>query len=93
MLAAQALAAVKRFSTTAEAKRNVVSAIESVAKRLGNTRAVCRKCYIHPAILDAYMDGATIRTVAARASESAATVGPEERAVVGMLARRLKKSA
>jgi DNA topoisomerase-1 len=93
VLAAQALAAVKRFSTTAEAKRNVVSAIESVAKRLGNTRAVCRKCYIHPAILDAYMDGATIRTVAARARESAATLGPEERAVVGMLARRLKKSA
>ena len=44
-----------------------MKAIESVAKRLGNTKAVCRKCYIHPAILDAYMDGATIQTIKARA--------------------------
>jgi DNA topoisomerase IB len=35
----------------------VVQAIASVAKRLGNTKSVCRKCYIHPAILAAYMDG------------------------------------
>ena len=39
-----------------------MQAIESVAERLGNTKAVCRKCYIHPAILDAYMDGVTIRS-------------------------------
>ena len=69
VLAAQALAAGGRFSSNAEAKRNVVRAIESVAKRLGNTKAVCRKCYIHPAILDAYMDGATIRTIQARARQ------------------------
>ncbi|MGG7377716.1 hypothetical protein ACQ7B2_02760, partial [Escherichia coli] len=53
VLAAQALAAVEGFKSNAEAKRNIVSAIESVAKKLGNTKAVCRKCYIHPAILDA----------------------------------------
>ena len=62
VLAAKALAEVATFESTAEAKRNIVKAIESVAKRLGNTKAVCRKCYIHPAILDAYMDGATIQT-------------------------------
>ena len=38
----------RRSSRTTEAKRNIVQAIESVAKRLGNTKAVCRKCYIHP---------------------------------------------
>ena len=49
-----------------------------MAKRLGNTRAVCRKCYIHPAILDAYMDGATIRTIEARArAVDRAALGPE----------------
>jgi DNA topoisomerase-1 len=92
VLAARALAEVEHFSSSTEAKRNVVKAVESVAKRLGNTRAVCRKCYIHPAILDAYMDGATIRTIEARARETAA-LGPVERAVVDMIAARLKKSA
>ena len=60
MLAAQALARLARFKSPTEAKRNVVQAIASVAKRLGNTRSVCRKCYIHPAILAAYMDGRPI---------------------------------
>jgi DNA topoisomerase-1 len=57
VLAAQALARLARFKSQTEARRNVVQAIASVAKRLGNTKSVCRKCYIHPAILAAYMDG------------------------------------
>ena len=95
VLAAKALADVAAFKSGAEAKRNIVKAIESVAKKLGNTRAVCRKCYIHPAILDAYMDGATIHTLKARALNLSRTRGAlsgEEAAVVGMIARRLKKS-
>jgi DNA topoisomerase-1 len=96
VLAAKALAEVAAFKSTAEAKRNIVRAIESVAKRLGNTKAVCRKCYIHPAILDAYMDGATVATIRARAVKLARTgagLSAEEIAVVGILERRLKKSA
>ena len=93
VLAAQALASVKGWSSNAEAKRNVVKAVESVAKRLGNTRTVCRKCYIHPAILDAYLDGATIRTIESRAKADSGRLGPQEREVVGMIASRLKKSA
>lgn len=95
VLAAKALAAVRTFASTAEAKRNVVKAIESVAKRLGNTTAVCRKCYIHPAIVDAYMDGATIDTLKARAATlaKAASLSREEAAVVGIIERRLRKSA
>jgi DNA topoisomerase I len=96
VLAAQALAVVATFKSNAEAKRKIAAAIESVAKRLGNTKAVCRKCYIHPAILDAYMDGATIQTLKARASRLAKTrhaLSGEEAAVVGIIARRLEKSA
>jgi len=94
VLAAKALAAATHFSSNAEAKRNVVKAVESVAKRLGNTRSVCRKCYIHPAILDSYLDGATIRTIEANArAVDRAALGPEERAVIGMITVRLKKSA
>ncbi len=40
-----------------EAKRNVVQAIDQVAKRLGNTRAVCRKYYVHPVVIEAYLRG------------------------------------
>ena len=96
VLAAKALAEVAKFKSNTEAKRNVVKAIESVAKKLGNTKAVCRKCYIHPAILEAYMDGATIQTLKTRAtrlSRARATLNGEEAAVVNMIARRLKKTS
>ena len=80
VLAAKALAAIGRFKSQAEAKRNVVRAIDEVAKRLGNTKAVSRKCYIHPAVLDAYMQGVTIAS-------------DDEAAVVAVIARRLRKTA
>ena len=55
----QELAAEKGLKkpTKKRVKQNMIKAIESVAARLGNTKAVCRKCYIHPAVLDAYLDG------------------------------------
>ena len=55
VLAAKVLQEFKEFDSQAAAKRNVVRAIEHVAGRLGNTKAVCRKCYIHPAVIDAYL--------------------------------------
>jgi DNA topoisomerase-1 len=96
VLAAQALAGVAAFTSNADAKRKIARAVESVAKRLGNTKAVCRKCYIHPAILDAYMDGATIETLKARASRMTRIRGGlnvQEAAVVAIIERRLKKTA
>jgi DNA topoisomerase I len=96
VLAAKALAAVREFSSERQAKRNIVQAIESVAKRLGNTRSVCRKCYIHPAIFDAYLDGATIETVRARAARLAkrgSRLSAVEAAVVAILQKRLARSA
>ena len=57
VLAAIALDAYEAFDTEAQAKHNVVTAIEEIARELGNTPAICRKCYVHPEILDAYLDG------------------------------------
>jgi DNA topoisomerase-1 len=47
-------------TSAAQAKRNVVSAIKSVSETLGNTPAVCRKCYVHPGIVDAYQAGSLL---------------------------------
>jgi DNA topoisomerase I len=91
-MAAQALAASAEYSSAAQARRNVVKAVEQVAKRLGNTKAVCRKSYIHPAIFDCYMDGITV-TPRGPAARSVAALSPEEAAVVGLLQRRLLKTA
>ncbi len=56
VLAVEALQQFTGFGSQAEAKRQVVQAIKEVAERLGNTPAVCRKCYIHPAVVAAYLD-------------------------------------
>jgi DNA topoisomerase-1 len=57
MIAAEALREMGPAPTKREAERNVIRAIDRTAERLGNTRAVCRKYYIHPALIDAYLDG------------------------------------
>jgi DNA topoisomerase-1 len=59
MHAAIALRAMGPAASRREADRNIVRAIDVVAERLGNTRAVCRKYYVHPAILEAYLLGRT----------------------------------
>jgi DNA topoisomerase-1 len=55
VLAARTLQEIGPFTSKTQAKRDIVRAIELVAQRLGNTKAVCRKCYVHPALLDAYL--------------------------------------
>ncbi len=74
VLAAQLLRDFEAFTSDAQAKRNILRAVETVAKRLGNTKAVCRKCYIHPAIFDAYLEGSMLETVAQRARKVARAV-------------------
>lgn len=59
ILAALALRATGPAMTQREATRNINRAIDAVAERLGNTRTVCRKYYVHPALLSAYMQGMT----------------------------------
>jgi DNA topoisomerase I len=60
MHAAVALRAMGPAASRREADRNIVRAIDQVSERLGNTRAVCRKYYVHPALLQAYLLGRTI---------------------------------
>ncbi|MGE0351975.1 MAG: DNA topoisomerase IB [Gemmatimonadales bacterium] len=59
MLAARALREMGPASSRKQADRNIVSAIDTVARRLGNTRTVCRKYYVHPLLLEAYLQGHT----------------------------------
>ena len=93
VLAARALQEFEQVDSDAAAKRNVVGAVERVAERLGNTRAVCRKCYVHPAVIDAYLDGSLVRTlrqqIDAELGDSLTNLSPEEAAVLAFLRSRL----
>jgi DNA topoisomerase-1 len=60
VLAAIALNAQGKFETKKQAKANIKTAISAVAELLGNTPAICRKCYVHPAVLEAYLTGGPI---------------------------------
>ena len=60
VLAAIALNAQAGFETKKQAKANVKTAVCAVAELLGNTPAICRKCYVHPAIIEAYLNGVQI---------------------------------
>jgi DNA topoisomerase I len=93
VLAAVALQEYEKFETKAQAKKNLVQAIEHVAGRLGNTPSVCRKCYIHPVIMDSYLDGVTLERIEAKADRAlragATDLNADERAVLAFLKRRL----
>jgi DNA topoisomerase-1 len=93
VLAALALRELQSFDTQTQAKKNVVSAIENVSKRLGNTPAVCRKCYVHPAVLDSYLDGSLVESLEQQAKEELRDhleeMPPEEAAVMLLLQKRL----
>lgn len=88
VLAAVALREFESFDSQAQAKKNVLRAIESVAERLGNTKAVCRKCYIHPQVIQTYLTGDTLQTIRQQAEKELRDIRhlkPEEAAVVTLL--------
>ncbi len=98
VLAAMALKEFESFDSQAGAKKNIVNAIEHVAERLGNTPSVCRKCYVHPAILESYIDGSMLDALRVKAEEELSgdklgSLKPEEAAVVGLLRERLNMEA
>ena len=97
VLCATALDELETVQSPTKAKKNMLQAIEAVAGVLGNTRAVCRKSYIHPAVMDAYMDGTTLATlrqaVRKRRTTAANALRPEESAVLRLLESRLEKDA
>ena len=95
VLAARALQEIKAFDSNAAAKRNVKAAIEKVAGRLGNTVAVCRKCYVHPDVINSYLDGTLARYLKMKAARELSRGGlpAEEAAVLGLLQSRLAREA
>jgi DNA topoisomerase-1 len=96
VLAAWALQELGAFDSKKAAKRNIVRAVEKVAMRLGNTTAVCRKCYIHPAVLHAYLDGTLADLLSRKANRELngpTHLPPEEAAILNLLQHRLAKEA
>ena len=95
VLAAIALAQMEEVDSKAAAKKNVITAVEAVARMLGNTAAICRKCYIHPAIITRYLDGKLAQTLRVRAdseiSDHLHELKPEEAAVLGLLRGELER--
>jgi DNA topoisomerase-1 len=95
VLAALALQQFEKYDSQAQAKKNVVQAIEAVAQMLGNTPSVCRKCYVHPAVLEAYLDGAelqALRDQTEQLEQDEHALRPEEAAVLAMLNERLAQA-
>jgi DNA topoisomerase I len=94
VLAARALQQCETAESNSQSKRNIVQAVESVAEILGNTKAVCRKCYIHPAVIQSYIDGSLLRVLSRRVKKKLPgplhKLEPEEAAVLGLLRTRLK---
>src|SRR6059058_3749007 len=69
VLGAIALRTTGGSKTKQEAKANMKQAISAVAEILGNTPAVCRRCYIHPAIVKAYLNGNSVNCFKPRSPE------------------------
>jgi len=91
VLAAMALREVEKAGTKGQQKKNITRAIECVAARLGNTPTICRKCYIHPFVLDSYRDGTLLAQAAEqRAHSKKHGLKPEEAMVLDLLKKRLK---
>lgn len=97
VLAAWALGEFEAFDTQAAAKRNVTQAIERVATRLGNTPTICRKSYVHPEVVAAYLDGSLIESLKGEIEDELrselAGLEPEEVAVLIFLQQRLQREA
>jgi DNA topoisomerase-1 len=93
--ASLALQEVQRLDPDAPAKHNLTEAIRRVAEQLGNTPAVCRRCYVHPGVIDAYLDGdlaARLETAATkRLGTQPHALRAEEAAVLGLLKARLAR--
>jgi len=87
VLAANLLHEIGKPDSATAAKRQIREALHQVAARLGNTVAICRKCYVHPSVLEAYTAGALrLRRLAPKEG----ALRPEERATLRFLQRYLK---
>jgi DNA topoisomerase I len=96
-LAALALREFARVDGEVKRKRAVLRTVERVAKDLGNTPAICRRCYIHPAIFEGFLDGTLLATLAEKTrvylAQKLEGMSAEEAAVVAFLRLRLGELA
>jgi DNA topoisomerase-1 len=95
VLACVALREFEAFDSATQAKKNVVAAIKSVSERLGNTPSVCRKCYVHPAVLERYISGTFTEAIHGLPKYTTSKHGPsaEESTLLHMLATQLEVAA
>jgi DNA topoisomerase-1 len=97
VLAYRALRALDAPDSDREATKNVVAAIRETADLLGNTPAVCRKAYVHPVVVEAYLDGrlrgALMQAAEEEGTSPMATTPDEEKAVISLLRRRIRDDA
>ncbi|HWD00621.1 MAG TPA: hypothetical protein VG456_27885 [Candidatus Sulfopaludibacter sp.] len=97
VLAVRELCAAGPAPSETQAKKTIVAAVKAVARRLGNRPATCRKYYMHPAILDAYMDGSLFEAREHGEQQNAAYAGmgltPEEYCVMVVVASHQEKLA
>jgi DNA topoisomerase I len=84
VLAIEALAACEPCETQTALKHNVVETIKAVAEQLGNTPSICRKCYVHPSVLESYLGGKLAEIEADEEGDDG--LRPAERAVLQLLA-------
>jgi len=96
VMAALALQEVQHLDTQAALKKNVRAAVERVAARLGNTPAICRKCYVHPEVFAAHAEGELLleiqQEVRKELDAQAGRLRPEETAVLALLEARLSRT-
>jgi DNA topoisomerase I len=94
MLAAAALRELGPASTVKEAKASFVKAIDQVSEQLNNTRAVCRKYYIHPALFESYTEGTLLKQFERELKRARAKgLEKEEAAVLAILRARIRLAA
>ena len=95
VLAASASKEFEKFTSEADAKWNLLQAVEAVARMLGNTPAICRRCYVHPVVLDSYLDGTLVDQLKRRAEQKLISairkLPPDEAAVLMLLQQTLSR--
>jgi DNA topoisomerase-1 len=90
VLAGAALREIGPAGSQREAKHNIARAVEAVAVRLGNTASICRKCYIHPTVIEAYLEGNLVRGAAGqrRTKRASTSLSFEEQEIIRLLSLR-----
>jgi DNA topoisomerase-1 len=92
LTAAEAFDGLEPATSKTAGNKAIVEVVDQVAKALGNTRAVCRKCYIHPAVFDAFLNGVTLSSVTPSRAKRAAGLTAAEARLVALLQRGERKA-